>query len=84
MTQSVIQTTKEKMDKAIVAYTRELASVRAGRANASLLDKIMVDYYGVFTPLNQLCGISVPEARMLVIQPYDKSSLGEVEKAIHI
>ena len=82
MTQSVIQTTKEKMDKAIVAYTRELASVRAGRANASLLDKIMVDYYGVFTPLNQLCGISVPEARMLVIQPYDKSSLGEVEKAI--
>ena len=82
MTQSVIQTTKEKMDKAIVAYTRELASVRAGRANASLLDKIMVDYYGVFTPLNQLCGISVSEARMLVIQPYDKSSLGEVEKAI--
>ena len=82
MGKSIVQTTKEKMDKAISAYTRELASVRAGRASASLLDKIAVEYYGVLTPLNQLCGISVPEARMLIIQPYDKSSLGDIEKAI--
>jgi ribosome recycling factor len=73
---------KEKMAKAIQAYSRELASIRAGRANASLLDRITVDYYGAPTPVNQLAGISVPEARLLVIQPYDKSILGDIEKAI--
>lgn len=82
MGKAVVETTKEKMGKAVAAFSRELASIRAGRASASLLDKISVDYYGVPTPLNQLCGISVPEARMLVIQPYDKSSLGDIEKAI--
>ncbi len=70
------------MTKAIQAYSRELASIRAGRASASLLDRITVDYYGAPTPVNQLAGISVPEARLLVIQPYDKSILGEIEKAI--
>ena len=70
------------MEKAIGAYTRELASIRAGSANAALLDRISVDYYGAPTPINQLAGISVPEARLLVIQPYDKTILGEIEKAI--
>jgi ribosome recycling factor len=70
------------MLKAIQAYTRELASIRAGRASASLLDRITIDYYGAPTPVNQMAGISTPEARLLVIQPYDKSILGDIEKAI--
>lgn len=82
MPKQVIANAKERMTKAISAFTRELASIRAGRANAALLDKISIDYYGAPTPINQLAGISVPEARLLVIQPYDKSVLGEIEKAI--
>ncbi|TKC18686.1 ribosome recycling factor [Robertmurraya kyonggiensis] len=82
MPKQVIANVKDRMTKAISAYTRELASIRAGRANASLLDRITVDYYGAPTPVNQLAGVSVPEARLLVIQPYDKSVLGEIEKAI--
>lgn len=82
MPSKVMSNTKERMSKAIQTFSRELASIRAGRANASLLDKITVDYYGAPTPVNQLAGISVPEARMLVIQPYDKTSLGDIEKAI--
>jgi len=82
MAKQAIQQAKEKMDKAVQAFSRELASIRAGRANAGLLEKITVDYYGVATPINQLATISVPEARMLVIQPYDKSVIKEMEKAI--
>jgi ribosome recycling factor len=82
MSNQVIASTKEKMTKAIQAYTRELASIRAGRASASLLDRITVDYYGAPTPVNQVAGISTPEARLLVIQPYDKTILGDIEKAI--
>src|SRR5690606_5741737 len=82
MTNEVIEQAKEKMNKSIAAFTRELASIRAGRANASLLDRITVDYYGAPTPINQLAGVSVPEARLLVITPYDKSLLGDIEKAI--
>ncbi|MDQ0270197.1 ribosome recycling factor [Cytobacillus purgationiresistens] len=82
MPQTIIANVKERMTKAIQAYTRELASIRAGKANASLLDRITVEYYGAPTPINQLAGVSVPEARLLVIQPYDKSVLGEIEKAI--
>jgi len=82
MPKQVMDQTKEKMNKAIQSYSRELASIRAGRANAALLDRITVDYYGAPTPVNQLAGISVPEARLLVIQPYDKTILGEIEKAI--
>ncbi|RHW36410.1 ribosome recycling factor [Neobacillus notoginsengisoli] len=82
MPKQVISNTKEKMEKAIQAYSRELATIRAGRASASLLDRITVDYYGAPTPVNQLAGISTPEARLLVIQPYDKSILGDIEKAI--
>ena len=82
MPNTVMGQAKDRMEKAIGAFTRELASIRAGRANASLLDRISVEYYGALTPVNQMAGISVPEARLLVIQPYDKTTLGEIEKAI--
>ncbi|WP_108305825.1 ribosome recycling factor [Metalysinibacillus jejuensis] len=82
MANAILTEAKDKMEKSISSYTRELASIRAGRANASLLDRIEVEYYGAPTPLNQMAGISVPEARLLVIQPYDKTVLGEIEKAI--
>ncbi|RHW39614.1 ribosome recycling factor [Lysinibacillus yapensis] len=82
MPKQTLAQAKDKMEKSISAFSRELASIRAGRANASLLDRISVDYYGAPTPINQLAGVSVPEARLLVIQPYDKSILGEIEKAI--
>lgn len=78
----ILKTTRERMTKSIEAYQREIASIRAGRANASILDRVNVLYYGVPTPLNQLAGITSPEARMLVISPYDKSSLKDIEKAI--
>ena len=67
MAKQVLEQAKDKMNKTIAAFTRELSSIRAGRANASLLDRIMVDYYGAPTPINQLAGVSVPEARLLVI-----------------
>ncbi|RAK23401.1 ribosome recycling factor [Anoxybacillus vitaminiphilus] len=82
MVKQVLTTAKEKMDKAIQAFSRELATIRAGKASPSLLEKVTVDYYGVPTPIIQLAGISVPEARLLVIQPYDKSILKDIEKAI--
>lgn len=73
---------EEKMDKAIAAYERELSTVRTGRASASLLDSIMVDYYGVPTPVKQISSISIPEANQLYIKPYDKSSIKTIESAI--
>ena len=82
MSNQVLTQTKERMEKSISAFSRELASIRAGRANASLLDRITVDYYGAPTPVNQIAGISIPEARLLVLSPYDKSVLGDIEKAI--
>ena len=82
MAKQVLEQAKEKMVKSLAAFGRELASIRAGRANAALLDRISVDYYGAPTPINQLAGVSIPEARLLVITPYDKSILGEIEKAI--
>lgn len=72
----------EKMTKTISALNNEFASIRAGRASAAVLDKIRVDYYGTPTPVNQLAAISVAEARILTIQPWDKSVLGAIEKAI--
>ncbi|UOY93645.1 ribosome recycling factor [Ectobacillus sp. JY-23] len=82
MAQQVLTNAKDKMDKAISAFSRELGTVRAGRASASVLEKITVDYYGAPTPVIQLANITVPEARLLVIQPYDKSSISDIEKAI--
>lgn len=73
---------KEKMSKTLEILDKEYGSLRAGRANPNILDKISVDYYGTSTPINQVAAISVAEARILVIQPWDKSSLGLIEKAI--
>lgn len=78
----VYKKAEEKMQKTIGAMESEFKSIRAGRANAALLDRISVDYYGTPTPINQMAAISVPEARMLQIQPYDASTLNSIEKAI--
>lgn len=72
----------KKMKKAVAATQEEFGHIRTGRASPHLLDRIHIDYYGAPTPLNQIAGISVPEARMMVISPYDKSSLSAIEKAI--
>ncbi len=82
MLDEIYNDTEEKMDKAIIAFQRELSTLRAGRATPSLLDRIEVDYYGVPTPLNQLAGVTAPESRLLVVQPWDKQVLPEIEKAI--
>lgn len=79
---SVINAAKEKMTKSISALNSEYNSIRAGRANAAVLDPIRVDYWGVPTPINQMAAVSVAEARILVIQPWDKSALKLIEKAI--
>lgn len=79
-----IETAKEKMGKTIAVLHKELSSLRAGRPNAQVLDRIMVDYYGTPTPVNQVGNISSPEARMLVITPYDPSVLNPLEKAIQM
>ena len=73
---------EEKMSKALNMLAEKFAEVRAGRANPAILNKIKVDYYGTPTPINQMAGISVPEARLIVIQPWDVSTLKEIEKAI--
>lgn len=73
---------KEKMEKAINNYAERLSEIRAGRANPAILNKVKIDYYGTSTPINQVAGISVPEARLIVIQPWDVSVLKEIEKAI--
>ncbi|MCI8640905.1 MAG: ribosome recycling factor [Clostridia bacterium] len=73
---------KEKMDKSINVYNEKLSEVRAGRANPAILNKVKIDYYGTPTPISQVAGVSVPEARLIVIQPWDVSVLKEIEKAI--
>ena len=80
--QQLLKKTEENMSKSIDALEREYKAVRAGRANASVLDRITVDYYGVATPVQQMAAVSVPEARTLLIQPWDASTLKEIEKAI--
>ncbi|MFC4617373.1 ribosome recycling factor [Camelliibacillus cellulosilyticus] len=82
MANEVITDAKHRMDKAAEALRKELATFRAGRANTSLLDRVQVEYYGAETPLNQLATITAPEARLLIVQPYDKSVIGDIEKAI--
>jgi len=72
----------EKMDKALEALKKELAAVRTGRANPGLVEHVQVEYYGTITPLNQISGISVPEARLIVINPWDKQALSAIEKAL--
>jgi len=73
---------KEEMNEAIKNMEKKFSTVRAGRANASVLDGVLISYYGVPTPLIQLATVSIPEARTLMIKPFDKSSLGNIEKAI--
>ena len=73
---------EEKMEKTVNVFSEKLSEVRAGRANPAILNKITIDYYGTPTPINQVAGISVPEARLIVIQPWDASILKEIEKEI--
>ena len=78
----LIKNTEEKMTKSIDALEREYKSIRAGRANAAVLDRVNVDYYGVPTPVQQMAAVSVPEPRTLLITPWDKTTLKDIEKAI--
>lgn len=82
MNETIIPLVKEKMDKSIESYEQRIKTVRAGRANPSSLDGIVVSYYGSMTPLKQLATISVPEATQLLIKPFDKGCLKDIEKAI--
>lgn len=82
MPQAVKKNAEERMEKAIAALKRELATLRAGRATPALLDRVQVEYYGSMTPVNQLANISTPDPRTLMIQPWDKSSLADIERAI--
>lgn len=82
MVQEIKSMAESKMEKTVATLRRELATLRAGRATPALLDKITVEYYGSATPVSQLANISVPEPRLLVIQPWDKKTMAEIERAI--
>jgi len=82
MIDPVLREAESKMSKSVDHFTAELATIRTGRANPALIDKVMVQYYGTPTPLNQLAQISAPEPRLLVVQVYDKSQIGAIEKAL--
>ncbi len=82
MTNEVLESTRQDMEKTLGAFRKELSHVRTGRASTALLEGITIDYYGAKTPINQVATLSAPEATLLVVQPYDKSSLAAIEKAI--
>jgi ribosome recycling factor len=82
MTSEVLESARQEMERTAAAFRRELSHVRTGRASTALLEGITVDYYGAKTPLNQLATLSAPEPSLLVVQPYDKSVIGGIEKAI--
>ena len=82
MIDELLQDAREHMDKSVDATRHKFGSVRTGRASTALLDRISVDYYGAQTPLKQLATVSAPEARLLTVQPYDKSSIKNIERAI--
>jgi len=82
MIDSILQETKDKMGKSIEALKKEMQRVRTGRASANMLDAVKVDYYGALTPLNQMASISVPESRLITIQPWDATAIKEIEKGI--
>src|ERR1700736_4272679 len=82
MTADLFSDAERRMQKAIDALKQDLGAIRAGRASASLIERIFIDYYGTPTPINQVASISAPEARLLVIQPWDKKLLVDIEKAI--
>ena len=81
---NVVKETKPKMEAVIEDFKRKLANVRTGRANIGILDGVMVDYYGVPTPLSQMASVNVPEAQLLTVQPWDASQIGAIEKAINM
>ncbi|HEO3398855.1 TPA: ribosome recycling factor [Streptococcus agalactiae] len=83
MTKEIVTKAQERFEQSHQSLSREFAGIRVGRANASLLDRIQVEYYGAPTPLNQLASITVPEARVLLISPFDKSSIKDIERAIN-
>ena len=80
--EEILDLTRQKMSKSIESLASELSTVRTGLANAAILDRVEVMYYGYLTPLNQMASISVPEPRMLMVKPFDKSSIKDIEKAI--
>ena len=80
----LIKSTESKMDKSLAALDRDFGAVRAGRANAAVLDKVLVEYYGTPTPIQQMAAVSVPDPRTLQIQPWDASTLKDIEKAIQV
>ena len=82
MNDAIFTQLQKEMDGSVGALRKELAKLRTGRASTALLENIMVEYYGATTPLNQLSTLSAPEPRLLVIQPFDRSAMGEIEKAI--
>ncbi|MHB1126595.1 MAG: ribosome recycling factor [Bacillota bacterium] len=82
MIQEILSELEDRMKKAVEVLKKDLASLRAGRANPALLEKVQVNYYGAPTPVNQVANVSVPEARLLVIQPWDRNMLPEIERAI--
>jgi ribosome recycling factor len=82
MIEDLLEDARERMEKSVEATNHELATVRTGRASPALLDRVVVDYYGAITPLRQMATISAPEPRMLTVQPYDKSAMKLIEKAI--
>jgi ribosome recycling factor len=84
MPQSIMNAGEERMNKALLALKKELSLVRTGRANPSVLNNVSVSYYGVPSPLSQIAAISVPEAQLLVIKPYDRAILKDIEKAIQL
>jgi ribosome recycling factor len=83
MIDELLQDARERMLKSAESAQHEFSTVRTGRASPALLDRVVVDYYGALTPLNQLSTISAPEARLITVQPYDKSSIKQIEKAIN-
>lgn len=80
--ESVKKSTEDRMKKTVKALKEEFNTIRTGRASASIFDKVMVEYYGTPTPMNQVANISIPEARLIVIQPFDKNALNDIERAI--
>jgi len=83
MTEKIKENARIKMDKSVSLLAQELAKLRTGRASPALLNGVKVDYYGSALPLNQVATVSIPEPRLIIIQPWDKTNLGEIEKAIH-
>ncbi len=81
---SIIDDCKQEMEQTVVAFKRDLSRLRTARATTALLDGIIVEYYGAKTPLNQLASLSAPEARLLVIQPFDRTAIGDIERAIQM